>query len=53
MIYFFLAYAVIWVGLLAFVMSISSRQKQLAAELALMESLLDEASPSPKGPPAR
>lgn len=42
--YFFLAYTVIWVGLLGFVMSISGRQKQLAADLALIEDLLEENS---------
>lgn len=53
MVYLFLAYTVIWVGLLGFVMSISGRQKQLAADLALLEDLLQEGSRDGKGRAAR
>jgi CcmD family protein len=42
MTYLFLAYAVVWGGLMAYLVSIASRQNALRREIATLKALLDQ-----------
>lgn len=42
MVYVFLAYSLVWLGMFGYMLVMSGRAKQLAADLALLESVIGE-----------